>query len=355
MPGRTITIHYVNAALRGARQRGVDVRVLLEAAGIPPGLCEDARARVATDQFTRLIQALWEALDDEMMGFGPVASKRGTFAMMCHATIHCRDLGAALRRGVAFYGLFPASPELRLERADGVARVKVDVGAVEDPDRFLTESLLVIWHGFASWAIGRRIRLDGVELAYPRPPHAGDYEGMFGCAVRFGQPRTALSFPERYLDMPILQDEASLKVFLRDSPADLLSRRDYDTTVGDQVRRILTHGLRDTLPGLEQVAARLAVSPQTLRRRLAEEHTAFRQIKDQVRRDAAIAGLAGSESVEDLGRRLGFSEASAFHRAFRRWTGATPGSYRRKALAWHFRAGFASGAVMGTMSVWVAS
>jgi AraC-like DNA-binding protein len=79
----------------------------------------------------------------------------------------------------------------------------------------------------------------------------------------------------------------------------------------------------------EEVAARLAVSTPTLRRRLAAEGTSFQQIRDQLRRDVAIAALAaGAVSIEDLARQLGFSEPSAFHRAFRRWTGSAPRSYQ---------------------------
>ncbi|MGG8407039.1 helix-turn-helix transcriptional regulator, partial [Streptomyces sp. 12297] len=84
-------------------------------------------------------------------------------------------------------------------------------------------------------------------------------------------------------------------------------------------------------PALGEVAGRLAVSPATLRRRLGAEETSYQQLKDQVRRDAAIAGLAeGGEPIAELAARLGFSEDTAFHRAFRRWTGTTPGAYRTR-------------------------
>jgi AraC-like DNA-binding protein len=83
------------------------------------------------------------------------------------------------------------------------------------------------------------------------------------------------------------------------------------------------------LPGPEQVAARLSISPQTLRRKLAAERTSFQRVRDQLRRDVAVSALArGDASIEQLSERLGFSEPSAFHRAFRRWTGATPRAYQ---------------------------
>jgi AraC-like DNA-binding protein len=97
----------------------------------------------------------------------------------------------------------------------------------------------------------------------------------------------------------------------------------------ERVRRILERGLGGDWPSSEQVAARLSVSLQHLRRRLREEGTSISRIREQIRRDAAISSLTGGEEpVSDLSARLGFSEPSAFRRAFRRWTGCPPGAYR---------------------------
>jgi len=312
---RTVAIHYVRAALRACPSPS-DV---LAAAGIPATLLADDRARVTPTQYTKLVQALWEVLDDEFMGFGPRPSKRGTFAMMCLLAVHCPDLESALRRGLAFYALFDEPLELSLD--DGRFHLHVP----GDTDHFLTESLLVLWHRFSSWLIGRRIPLREAAFAYPEPTHAAEYHLIFGCPLTFGAPATAISFDPRFLRMPVVQDEAALRRFLRHSPAELLSRRDYGADTAGHVRRLLG----GEVSGLEAVATRLGVSAPTLRRRLAAEGTSFREVREQLLRDQAVASLVrGGESVEELALRLGFSEASAFHRAFKRWTGSSPGSYR---------------------------
>ncbi|HEV7906745.1 MAG TPA: AraC family transcriptional regulator [Pseudonocardiaceae bacterium] len=327
---RTIAIHYVAAALRGARRAGRDVSAALAAAGISPALLADDRARVTADQYTRLIQALWDLLDDEFMGFGPRPSKRGTFPTMCLLAVHCPDLGSALRRGLAFYDLFDTKPGMKLVDANAdVVRFELDTSGFDDPDHFLAESLLVLWHRFSSWLVGRRIPLRRVDFVYPEPSHGAEYHLIFGCPLRFGADVTALHFDARFLRMPVVQDEAALRRYLRHSPAELLSRRDYGADAASQVRRILGEGLGGGLPALEDVAARLGVSGPTLRRKLAAEGTSFREVREQLLRDQAVASLVrGGESVEELARRLGFSEASAFHRAFKRWTGSSPGAYR---------------------------
>ncbi|MBT2476758.1 AraC family transcriptional regulator [Streptomyces sp. ISL-94] len=331
MGRRTVTVHHVRAVLAGARGSGIDTVPLLQEAQIPPLLLGDDRARITPAQFARLFRALYRTTQDEFLGLGAVPSRPGTFAMMCYASLGCRDLGAATERAAAFYGLFPGGPELALEVAGGEARFTVRNDFTRDEERFLTECVLAIWHRLSSWLVGRRIPLAYAAFSYPPPPHKDEYALLFDCPVRFGEDRTGAAFDAHWLTAPLVRDEAALDAMLRRAPFDLLSRPEYGTTVAEQVRRTLTQHLRGSprLPALGEVAARLAVSPATLRRRLQREGTSFQRLKDQVRRDAAIAGLAeGGEPIAELAARLGFSEDTAFHRAFRRWTGTTPGAYR---------------------------
>ncbi|WP_051741464.1 AraC family transcriptional regulator [Streptomyces xylophagus] len=333
-PTRSVAIHHVRAALRGAERHGKDITALLEQAAIPPQLLEAPLARVSPQQFARLTKAVWQALDDELQGLGPQPLKVGTFAMMCHAVVHCSpDLRTAINRSSTFYGLFPGGPGFHMEEnpaeETNEARLVFDLTAFDDPDHYLAESATVVAHRFAGWLIRRRITLTRVEFSHPAPPHALEYDLLYGAPCTFRAPRTALVFDRSLLELPVLQDESGLRAFLRRAPDDVLARLDYGSTAAAQVRRLLGQSLPDRMPDPQDIAARLAVSAQTLRRRLAAEGTSFQQIRDQLRRDVAIAALAaGTTSIEDISHQLGFSEPSAFHRAFKRWTGSAPRSYQ---------------------------
>ncbi|MFD2619520.1 AraC family transcriptional regulator [Streptomyces chumphonensis] len=334
---RSVSVHHVRAVLHGAERRSLPTEPLLRRAGIAPETLDDDRARVSPAQFTLLVQALWTALDDELLGFGPIPFKVGTFAMMCRVVVYGgvrggHDLRAALRRCREFYDLFPAGPRLRPVETGGAedeAAVEFDLADCDGPAHFGSEATTVIGHRFAGWLLRRRIALRRAEFAYPAPAHAAEYALLFGAPCVFDAPRTAIVFDRALLDEPVLQDAEGLRTFLRRAPVDVLARLDYAATVSARVRRLLGQALPGPLPTPEQIAARLSVSPQTLRRQLAAEGTSFQQVRDRLRRDHAIAALAsGRVSIEALSRQLGFSEPSAFHRAFRRWTGATPRSYR---------------------------
>ncbi len=328
MRERTIASHFVRAALRGAGRRGLDCRELLRQASLPVAIVDEPRARVAPEQFAQLIQLLWETLDDEYLGLGEQPSKRGTFAMMGHAIIHCRTLDKALQRGILFYRLFPWAAQIQLRREGEWAYLCLTANPPWDPDHFLAESLLVIWHRLSSWLIGQRIRIAETTFAYGAPAHASEYDLLFPGPRRFAAEHTGILFQASYLEMPILQDERTLKHFLKHSPADLLARPVGGHSLSSRIRRLLGRNCTDW-PDLDNVARQLHCSPQTLRRRLREEGTSFQELKDHLRRDQAIYLLSRAElSIQTIAEQLGFSEPSAFHRAFKKWTDLTPGAYR---------------------------
>jgi AraC-like DNA-binding protein len=102
-------------------------------------------------------------------------------------------------------------------------------------------------------------------------------------------------------------------------------------SLSDRVRQILMQEVPGGNPSLEWVASRLALSPRTLQRRLRDEGTTHVALLDDLRRDLAIGYLKEKRvPIGEIAFLLGFSEPSAFHRAFRRWTGSTPGEVRNQ-------------------------
>ncbi|MFC9735588.1 AraC family transcriptional regulator [Streptomyces roseolus] len=357
----SVSAHHVRAVVLGAERRGVDTGPLLARAGLPPellaglpselpSLSSDLLAglppdRVPSARFGRLVRLLWASLDDELLGFGGAPTKVGSFAMMGHLVVHgSRDLREALHRARAFYSLLPGGPGFRLvEPAEPAgesggldeARLEFDLSGYDDPLHFGAEATVLVAHRFAGWLVRRRIGLRRVEFAHAEPRHAAEYALLFGAPCVFGAGRTAAVLDRADLDEPVLRDAAALRDFLRRAPDGVLVCSEWGGTVTGRVRHLIGRALPGgPVPTPEELAERLSVSPQTLRRRLAAEGTTYQRLRDQVRRDHALAELAaGRVSIERLSRRLGFSEPSAFHRAFRRWTGETPRAYRVRGVA----------------------
>lgn len=330
MSNLTVSRHFVQAALVGAQAQGLDTRAMLRDAGISPDLLRIEMARVSSDQFSRLMQILWNRTGDEFMGMGPRKARTGTFATMCALVIDCPTLEAVYRRAYQFSRLFEPMVAMELEVGEETARLVTRIeGDILDPSYFLRESILVIWHRLGSWLIGQPVELDSAEFDYPRPDHGDEYRHIFHCPLRFEAPETALTFDKRFLSAPVIRDKPEMHQFLKTSPADLLSRPDESNTWTGRIRALIGRDFSRPLPDFESIAAELHTSPQTLRRRLKQENTSFQEIKDLLRRDMAIYYLSRQEwAINDIAAKVGFTEPSTFHRAFKKWTGVTPGAYR---------------------------
>jgi AraC-like DNA-binding protein len=189
----------------------------------------------------------------------------------------------------------------------------------------------MLLHGVACWLVGRRIPVLRAQFSYPEPPHSAEYRLMYSTNLSFQAAHTALVFHAAHLDLPIVQNERSLKEFLRNAPENILVKYKNGSSLTARIRRRLRQCLPGMLPEFEGLAAEMNMTPATLRRRLHDEGTSYQSIKDQLRRDLAISYLSHSDrSAMDIGLELGFSERSAFHRAFKKWTGASPGEFRRR-------------------------
>jgi AraC-like DNA-binding protein len=329
-PG-TIAICFVAAALQSVHGRNLDADELLANVGLSSSLLQVPQARVSAKHYGALWRAIAAALDDEFFGQDSRRMKVGSFAMLCHAVLSCKTLGQALDRSLRFYALILDDISGSAERDAKEARIILHGHAAGVSQRvFAHELLLMLLYGVSCWLVGRRIPILRTEFSYPEPAHSAEYRLMYCADLRFNRPNTLLAFEASYLDLPVVQNERSAKEFLRTAPESILLKYKNVSSLTARVRRRLRQFLPGMVPDFEELAAEMSMTPATMRRRLNEEGESYQSIKDQLRRDLAISYLSHSNrSVMDIALELGFAERSAFHRAFRKWTGASPAEFRR--------------------------
>lgn len=333
MPDLIFSPRRARACVELAARQGWDIGRLLEEEGVRPERVARGGYRISSDQASSVVRALWLITSDELMGLGSVPVPLGTLRIVGFAVSGSRDLAAALRRYLEIAKAVPGYPPVVVNAGAQEVKVSLQFAAAEPADQLVVDTVLAAGHRFISWAIGRHLELRRVELPYPQPPvnkycdPCGDYEALFGAPVTFMAAAAAIVFDIEMLSAPLTRTEAELEEFLRSAPEGLLLR---DTSaIAARVRRLMAEeclGGAGWMSG-DELASRLAMSPQTLRRRLHDEQTSIRKIREGLLRDEAVASLVRGETVAALSHRLGFSEPSAFTRAFRRWTGSNPGSY----------------------------
>lgn len=311
-----------------AVDQGLEVDRILQGSGIAPSLIAQDRSRITADQVASVTRTLWKATGDELFGIGPAPVPHGATRLIGLALVHADDLAAVIERFMEFQRLTPGVPRAMVRTTDGAARITVDTSALRDPDGVITTFLVAAIHRVLGWLVGSRIRLEAVELPQAEPPHTEAYQKVFGAPVFFGADVAAIEFDAELLTAPVVQTEEAWLAYADRAPFDILSQREYGVALGDRVRKILARNLAERVSA-DEVAKVLAMSPQTLRRRLALEDTSVTEVRDEILRDTAIASLVrGDETIDVLSERLGFSEPSAFRRAFRRWTGSPPRTYQ---------------------------
>ncbi|HIA2371140.1 TPA: AraC family transcriptional regulator ligand-binding domain-containing protein, partial [Burkholderia contaminans] len=256
----------------------------------------------------------------------------GTLKYLCLSLLDARNLETALHRFGQFFHILLDDFFVESKRDGLVAQVVLRPNDAIGPIGALGQELMLkLVHGVCSWLIGQKIPLLQIEFACPRPRHAVEHLYFFTGAVQFDCERTLMRFSADYLDAPIRQSKRNLRKFLARAPGDWIFESFSEQLVCHRVRQYLSEALPD-LPVIDQAAEHLHCSVRTLSRHLAAEGTTFQVLKDELRRDIAIQRLTDTpDTIAAIGADIGFDDPSAFHRAFRHWTGSTPGTYRRRA------------------------
>ena len=327
----TIGSHYIKSALGGAIARGLDPRVLLREARIPEKPLQNPRARIHVDLVARLYAGINAALQDEFMGFTEHPCKVGTFELMAEWVSTAHSLEELLQRGIRFYNQITDELQMSLEfEGDHVYLTTVFRRPELDFEHFYIEYWHVIWHRFASWYIGKPIKLLAAYINYT-PIDADEFRLLFRCPTHLKSKYNRLVFHRNYLRQPLVRSPRELQIFLRRAPIDLLTIPGEDTSLTARINQMLTPQPNRVieLPSSRELASKLGISEQTLRRKLNAEGISYQQIKDSLRSDLASKLLSNHNlNIADISRFLDFSEPRAFTRAFKQWHGITPREYR---------------------------
>lgn len=328
-----IANHYIRATISGALTQGITAASLLEQAAIPIHWLDQPGHPVTERQLSDLIKAVWRQTGDEFMGLAPHPCKRGVFSLMAELAHGASTLGGMLHQSARFYTAIGDDLDIGQDDPGSGSQLfyRLHLGHTgEDRHHFLQEFILLMWQRFASWLVGQQIPIAGTRLAYPAPPHATEYRSMFPGELTFEQPRCGFSLHRRCLQLPILRTSAELQSFLANCPAVILHRPHRDNRLHTRLQGLLQRYDFEHMPSLETLSEQLLLAPRTLRRRLRDEGTSLRQIKEGLRRDFAQKLLANEHlSVQDIAIQTGFTEAASFCRAFKRWTGYSPAHWRQ--------------------------
>ncbi|GLS27513.1 AraC family transcriptional regulator [Marinibactrum halimedae] len=338
----SVPSEYARSLIQSAQAHGCDVEQLLADLDIEPEEIEN-RLHFSAIKYGKLYQRVMLLTQDECFGmFSGGQVKLGSFRLMCLTVLHCRNLRESILRSGSFADICRGfKVKAHLAEDDYIARVKmgpIHGLAHNEFDSMLSEgnphqirTSLAVWHRFNCWLIGQEIPLELLSFTFSCPEDFKVLAESYPAQLKFNQPFNGFEFPARFLDYPVVQNQETLMDFLRSAPYHLVISDSLKSSIKAKVRAILSKDVSENMPTAEEVASRLNLSVTTLRRHLQNEGTSYQKLKDECRMEAAFHYLSCPDFTNTtIAERLGFDESSAFFRAFKKWTGVTPGEYRKQ-------------------------
>lgn len=327
----TISMRLLREALLDiARLRGMPVELLLRHGVSLSDLAED-EGRISVEHYAAIWLATAEETGDEFFCMNPRPMRTGSFAFVSRAALNCETLREAVHLALNFFSLMLDGMNGRLIEEDGVAYLTLSQSPeVRRPFTYFAYWLIL--HGLMCFLVKQRIPVLAIDVVPAAPDFCADYRVLFSDEIRFSQAENRLIVASHILDRPVRATKADRDAFLQRAPANILVKYRNDAGTVAKIKSLLRSLDPDDWPDFDDVARRFELSASTLRRRIEAEGQSFQEIKDTVRKEIAVHLLrTTSLSLAAVAEAAGFSEASSFVRAFRKWTGVNPGAYRCQA------------------------
>ncbi|MGB3626946.1 MAG: AraC family transcriptional regulator [Henriciella sp.] len=339
MAGATVSAGYASALLDLAVNLGADRTQLLSAAGLSEDDLEKSEARVPFDRFKRLMRE-----GKRLSGDPALALRFGTdisfnvlsiVGLICFAAPTMDEAFRQMNR----YGRLVIEVEgvgredrFVIEQHDGRTYI-VDKRANANAFPELTESTLGRFIcGFRRFFPKVPLYLSA-EVTHARPDYGDLYEELLGVPVRFSAGRNTMEIDPAYFSMSISTSPGYVFGTLSEHANALLKSLEASETLSSQVERRMMADLHTGDINMSAIARQMGMSRQTLYRQLKQEGTSFDALLDDLRKRLALDYLEGEKvSVNETAYLVGFSDPSAFSRAFKRWTGQSPGAGARRSL-----------------------
>ena len=319
-----LLVRPVIAALGSARLPG-----FWGATDLTPQMVGDNDARISPAQFcvawAELIRATGNAAIALDIAKATPAGAFGIVEYVCRAS---PTLGDALRQWVRYLNLLDDAVEVALAIDDDRAYLRV-VRESEAPAPASHELCFALVARYAAELSTVPLRPVGVEFVHPVEDPV-PYRAFFDAPVTFSAATTQLILPRSALASHLVSADPSLLAILTRAADDIQAKTTNEPLVTAQVKRVLRDALRTDDASVEHAAKQLGLTTRSLQRRLKDEGTSFQTVRESMRRELATRYLDANLSIAEISFLLGFSEPSAFFRAFKRWTGLTPLESRQR-------------------------
>lgn len=326
----SIPAAHVLQLLQVVARWGITADELLDGLAVDPNKLEEPLQRVTIPVLEKVAARAYALTNEPALGFYLGMQMRiSAHGYLGFAAMTSSSVREALEIAMRFAPTRTSALALRLHVDGDVCALVIDevvsLGAARD---MIILSLIVGLEQIGSALTGKP--LEGMaDVTFAMPPNFSRFDALTRGRIRFDQPANQLVFSAALLDLPIVLADPVARRLAQEQCERELDALGHQGNLVSRVRALVPKQAGGFCT-LEEIATLVGHSPRTLKRKLAEQGTAFSEILEQQQRDRALMLLRAPDlSLEHVAERVGYSDVANFTRAFRRWTGLTPGAYRR--------------------------
>jgi len=333
---KTFSGYLTRSVVRFATCHGVDVEKMCATIGFDLTLLDIPDRHIPQSLHYRICQEVSKQMDDENLGLHVGETfNLAYYGIVGYILINCPTLEDVFKKFSHYAPLFFQGVLTDISVINGMAIFDCNSISELSSDRDIensrydTESIFAAILTAVKALTGKIFYPSAVFFQHSSPADLAEYQRIFQSDLKFSMPYNRMVFDAACLRWPILSSNVNLLMLFEQQAEAMLEQLNEGDRYTQKVIHIIRHYLPGELPTVDVVAAQLAISSRHLQRELKMEGTSFQKLLDHTCQELALKHLRDSTiSIHDIAFLLGFSSSSAFNRAFKRWTGKTPSSYR---------------------------
>lgn len=323
----------ISAFLTNIEDFGVSRETVLKAAGIDLFLLSSPDNKLTSAEVNQIFQQSVRLTQNENIGLiqGERLAK-GFSNILGYLLMNCGNLGEAAVKFVQYERIVDETSisEFLVQQNDALLKIST-IDPFLESNRQLNDFKVAGMLSYTKILTGKPIILKEVHFHHEPPMNIKEYERIFNCPICFNQSANALIFDKKWLNLPVIEPNRELLAAFEQIARHSLAELEETETYQKKVFKTIVNQMKGEIPTIETVAKQLATSVRSLQNHLQKEGVSYTQLINKARKDIAIAYLKErTVSISEIAYLLGFSETSAFNRAFKKWTNTTPKEYRLK-------------------------
>ena len=312
------------------KKKGIDVNIFLSDAGLDADILNSPDNKITLEKYHALFTKGASLTNDRFFGLHAGESFTMMSNILGYLMMNCTNTGEALRKYTQYQQLTEDIKKFDIIQNKNNIIIEISIKDDElDRDMHLVDYNL---SGFVSyWRALTGKQFPAIETSFR---HQGtfdisEYARIFKSRLTFRAEKNAFVVPKESTAIPILQPNEELLLYFEKHINDILKRVSIEETLTDKVRKNLIKSIKGDVPSIVEISKHFSMSVRSLQNKLNDEDTTYSAILNSLRKEMAIEYLKDKNvTIAEISFLLGFSEPSAFHRSFKKWTNATPNMFR---------------------------